>query len=146
MASTLDTLLLSVRAAHAELVKGIVLILGYRFNNVGFLGTFVLLFVGNGMLLGQGRIQSEAMPSPLLGFMVWFFGMKTVDHMAFMVQEEASTGTLEQMYMTPAPLVVIMIGRSIGTLIVAAVQASLVALGIALIVRLPVTLDVRAIV
>ena len=145
MTSPLDTLLLSTRATYAEMVKGIVWILGYRFNNVGFLGTFVILFVGNGMLLGQGRIESDALPSPLLGFMVWFFGMKTVDHMAFMVQEEASTGTMEQMYMSPAPMVALMVGRSLGMLVVASVQAALVAVVIALLVRLPVTVDLRAI-
>ena len=140
-----ETLRLGYRAAYAEAVKGVLLILGYRFANVGFLGSWVLLFVGSGMLMGQGRIDSEAMHSPLLGYMVWFFGMKAVDHMAYMVQDEASTGTLEQMYMTPAPLLVIMIGRSMGTLAVAAVQAALVAVVIALLVRLPVTLDPRAI-
>ena len=138
-------LVLSVRASYAEMVKGIRWILGYRFNNVGFLGTFVILFVGNGMLLGHGRIDSAALPAPLLGFLVWFFGMKTVDHMAFMVQEEASTGTMEQMYMSPAPMVALMVGRSLGMLAVASVQAALVAAIIALIVRLPVTLDLHAI-
>ena len=141
----LDSVTLSYRAAYAEAVKGVLLILGYRFANVGFLGSWVLLFVGSGMLLGQGRLDSEAMHSPLLGYLVWFFGMKAVDHMAYMVQDEASTGTLEQMYMTPAPLLVIMIGRSVGTLLVAAVQAALVAIVIALLVRLPVTFDPRAI-
>ena len=146
MTSALDGLTLAYRAAYAEAVKGVLLILAYRFANVGFLGSWVLLFVGSGMLLGNGRIDSDAMHSPLLGYLVWFFGMKAVDHMAYMVQDEATSGTLEQMYMTPAPLLVIMIGRSLGTLVVAAVQAALVAVAIALLVRLPVTLDVRAIV
>src|SRR5688572_13114918 len=105
-----------------------------------------MLFVGSGMLIGNGRIDPVALQSPLLGYMVWFFGMKAVDHMAFMIQDEASTGTLEQMYMSPAPLIVIMIGRSVGTLVVAAVQAALVAAVIVLLVRLPVTFDLRAIV
>ncbi|HET7769437.1 MAG TPA: ABC transporter permease, partial [Chloroflexota bacterium] len=61
------------------------------------------------------------------------------------VQEEASTGTLEQMYMTPAPMVALMVGRSLGMLLVASVQATLVGVAIALIVRLPVTLDLRAV-
>jgi ABC-2 type transport system permease protein len=141
-----NALALTYRAAYAEAIKGVLLILGYRFANVGFLGSFVLLFVGSGMLIGNGRIDPDAMQSPLLGYMVWFFGMKAVDHMAFMIQDEASTGTLEQMYMSPAPLLVIMIGRSIGTILVAAVQAAIVAVAIVLIVRLPVTIDLRAIV
>ena len=141
-----DGLTIAYRAAYAEAVKGVLIILGYRFANIGFLGSWVLLFVGSGMLLGNGRIDSDAMHSPLLGYMVWFFGMKAVDHMAYLIQDEAATGTLEQMYMTPAPLLVILIGRSIGMLVVAAVQAALVAVVIALLVRLPVTLDVRAIV
>ena len=136
-----ETLRLSYRAAYAEAVKGVLLILGYRFNNVGFLGTLVFSFIGIGYLMGGGRLRPESMESPLLGFMVWFFGMKAVDHMAYMLSDEARSGTLEQMYMTPAPMGVVMLGRSVGTLWVAAVQAAIVGTAIVLLLRIPVAFD-----
>jgi ABC-2 type transport system permease protein len=131
----------AVHAIRAEAVKGILLILGYRFNNVAFLATFVFVFVGIGFFMGNGRLDPIGMQSPLLGYLVWFFGMKAVDHMAFMLAEEARSGTLEQMYMTPTPMGLVMLGRSLGMLAVAAVQAAIVAGAIALIIRLPVTFD-----
>jgi ABC-2 type transport system permease protein len=142
---SVDSLRLGYRAAYAEAVKGVLLILGYRFNNVAFLGTFVFAFAGVGFLMGGGRLQPGSMESPLLGFMVWFFGMKAVDHMAFMLSEEARSGTLEQMYMTPAPVGVVLLGRSVGTLWVAAVQAAIVATAIVLLLRLHVEFDPGAV-
>lgn len=136
-----ETIRLSYRAAYAEAVKGVLLILGYRFNNVAFLGTLVFAFVGIGYLMGGGRLEPERLESPLLGYMVWFFGMKAVDHMAFMLSEEARSGTLEQMFMTPAPMGVVMLGRCIGTLWVAAVQVGLVVTAIVLLLRMPIGFD-----
>ena len=66
---TLDTLRLTYRAAYAEAVKGILLILGYRFNNVAYLGTFVFVFIGIGYFMGNGRLQAGSMESPLLGYL-----------------------------------------------------------------------------
>ena len=138
---TPDALRIGYRAAYAEAVKGILLILGYRFNNVAYLATFVLVFIGVGFFMGNGRLQTGNLQSPLLGYLVWFFGLKAVEHMAFMLSEEARAGTLEQMYMTPAPMGLVMLGRSLGTMAVAAVQAAIIAGGIVLLLRLPVVLD-----
>jgi ABC-2 type transport system permease protein len=138
---TLDELRVGYRAAYAEAVKGMLLIIGYRFNNVGYLLTFVFVFIGIGFFMGNGRIQAGSMESPLLGYLVWFFGLKAIEHMAFMLAEEARGGTLEQMYMTPAPMGVVMLGRSIGTLAVSAVQAAIIGVILVLVLRLQVTFD-----
>ncbi len=132
---------IAYRAAYAEAVKGVLLILAYRFSNVAFLGTFAFAFLGIGFLMGNGRLQAGTMESPLLGFMIWFFGMKAVDHMQLMLSEEARSGTLEQMCMTPAPMGGVLLGRSLGTLVVAAVQASIVGSVIVLLLRMPVAFD-----
>jgi ABC-2 type transport system permease protein len=129
------------RAAWAEAVKGVLLILGYRFNNVGYLLTFVFVFIGIGFFMGNGRIQAGSLESPLLGYLVWFFGLKAIEHMAFMLSEEARGGTLEQMYMTPAPMGLVMIGRSVGTLAVSAVQAGIIGTILVLVLRLQVEFD-----
>ncbi len=138
---TLDALRVAYRAAYAEAVKGVLLILGYRFNNVAYLGTFVFVFIGLGFFMGNGRLQAGGMESPLLGYLVWFFGLKAIEHMAFMLSEEARAGTLEQMYMTPAPMGLVMLGRSLGTLAVAAVQAAIIGGAIVLLLRMPVVVD-----
>ena len=138
---TLDVLRTGYRAAYAEAVKGVLLIIGYRFNNVGYLLTFIFVFIGIGFFMGNGRIQAGSMESPLLGYLVWFFGLKAIEHMAFMLAEEARGGTLEQMYMTPAPMGVVMLGRSIGTLAVSAVQAAIIGVILVLVLRLEVIFD-----
>ena len=138
---TLDTLRTTYRAAYAEAVKGILLILGYRFNNVAYLATFVFVFIGIGYFMGNGRLQAGSLESPLLGYLVWFFGLKAIEHMAFMLSEEARAGTLEQMYMTPAPMGLVMVGRSLGTLAVAAVQAAIIGGAIVLLLGLQVVID-----
>ena len=137
----LDDLRIAYRAAYAEAVKGVLLILAYRFSNVAYLGTFVFAFIGIGFLMGNGRLQAGTMESPLLGFMIWFFGMKAVEGMQFLLSEEARAGTLEQMYMTPAPMALVMLGRSVGMLVVSAVQASIVGAAIVLLLRMPVAFD-----
>ena len=138
---TLDDWRLAYRAAYAEAVKGVLLILGYRTNNVAYLATFVLVFIGVGFFMGNGRLQSGSLESPLLGYLVWFFGLKAVETMAFALSEEARAGTLEQMYMTPAPMGLVMVGRSIGSLAIAAAQAAVIAGCIVLLLRMPVVVD-----
>ena len=138
---TVDALRTTYRAAYAEAVKGVLLILGYRFNNVAYMATFVFVFIGVGFFMGNGRLQAGSLESPLLGYMVWFFGLKAIEHMAFMLSEEARAGTLEQMYMTTAPMGLVMLGRSLGTLAVAAVQAAIIGGAIVLLLHLPVAFD-----
>jgi ABC-2 type transport system permease protein len=67
--------------------------------------------------------------------------LKAVEHMAFMLSEEARAGTLEQMYMTSAPMGLVMVGRSLGALAVAAVQAAIIGGAIVLPLRLRVVVD-----
>jgi ABC-2 type transport system permease protein len=142
---TPGALRLTYRAAYAEAVKGVLLILSYRFSNVAYLATFVFVFIGIGFFTGGGRLQAESLESALLGYLIWFFGVKVVEHMAFMLSEEARAGTLEQMFMTPAPLGLVMVGRALGTLAVAAVQAAIIGGSLILLLRLPLRFDPAAV-
>lgn len=94
-----------------ESLKGLLLMWKYRFNMLAQLGMFCFLFVGLGFLMGEGQIQSEALPGIMIGFMVWFFAFMAISQLSVALVGEAQIGTLEQMYMSPAPPEVLLLGR-----------------------------------
>ena len=130
-------------AVFGTTFKGVLVIWSYRFNIAVELVAMVLWFVGISLLIGRGEIESEGLPSTLLGFLVWFYASIAVSNMSWGLMEEAQAGTLEQMYMSPAPTWLVFLGRVLamllyGTAMVLIVAAILMAL---LDVRLPMTVQ-----
>lgn len=94
-----------------ESLKGLLLMWKYRFNLLAQLGMFCFLFVGVGFLMGEGQIQSQELPGIMVGFMVWFFAFMAINQLSIALIGEAQIGTLEQMYMSPAPPEWLLLGR-----------------------------------
>jgi ABC-2 type transport system permease protein len=127
---------LSLLAFHAEMQKGFRLLWSYRFNSVAELIGMAIVFVGISFLLGRGEIEAEEVASTLLGYLVWFFGTTAISDMSYDLTEEARAGTVEQMFMSPVPMGVIVLGRVCATMLIALIEVLLVGAAVILVMNL----------
>ena len=86
-----------------EVLKGLLHVWRYRVNFFAQLAMFGFLFAGVGFLMGRGRMDAAALPSMLVGFVVWYYAFMAILSMSTSLATEAQTGTLEQAYISPAP-------------------------------------------
>lgn len=130
-------------ATFSETRKGLLLMWDYRFNLFMQLFMLSFIFVGISFFMGQGELQPEALASTLLGYLVWFYAVGAISNMSWNLMEEMQAGTLEQMYMSPAPSSMILIGRVLSTMISTTVMVSIVAVALMLLlgVQLPMRLE-----
>ncbi len=105
-----------------ETRKGLIILWDYKFSvAIQMLGIFMII-IGIMFFAGQGEITNEQVASTLLGFIITYFAMDTLSNMSWSLMTEAQSGTLEQMYMSPAPSQLIVLGRSFSSLISASIQ------------------------
>lgn len=105
-----------------ETRKGLIILWDYKFNLVMQWLGIVLIVVGIMFFVGQGEITDEQVASTMLGFVITFYAMETIGNMSWALMTEAQAGTLEQMYMSPAPSQLIILGRSLASLVSASVE------------------------
>lgn len=124
-----------------EIQKRFILLWSYKFNF--FTQTLMIgfIFVGISFFMAGGKPSPELLASGLVGYLVWFFALAAIGDMSWGIREETQTGTLEQMYMSPLPTGVLMLGRSVASLFVSILMVSLSAVVLVLIlgVSLPIT-------
>lgn len=126
-----------------ETRKGLIMLWDYKFNLAIQLLGFLMIVIGIMFFVGQGEITQEQVQSTLLGFIITFYAMETISMMSWSLMQEAQVGTLEQMYMSPAPTQLIVLGRSIASLVSTTIQMVLV-ISVAMLifgVAIPITLD-----
>ena len=100
---------------YNEVRKGLIITWNYRANSVMELLTLVFVFVFISYFAGGGEIDSEMLPGSLLGFLVWYYAAFAISGMSGSLTDEASTGTLEQLYMSPVPTWLVFVGKVIAT-------------------------------
>ena len=115
---------------YNEAVKGLKLTWDYKFNllMLGIMNSIV--FVGISFFIGQGELNADLMTPALLGYLVWFFAVTVIFDMNTNLAQEAQTGTLEQLYMSPVSSSFIFIGRTIATLITGSLMMVLIGVGL----------------
>lgn len=136
---------LTLLAFHAEMQKGFRLLWSYRFNSVAELIGMAIVFVGISFLLGRGEIDAEEVASTLLGYLVWFFGSTAISDMSYDLTEEARAGTMEQMFMSPVPVGVIVMGRVCATMVTALLEVLLVGIAVIVLMNIPLPLRLQGI-
>jgi ABC-2 type transport system permease protein len=98
-------------------------------------------FVGLSFLVGGGEFQPAQLPATLLGYLLWFYTMKLITGMSYNLRDEMQTGTLEQMYMSPAPAGSLLLGQSVARLI--STTATTIPLTLVLILLLDIEIPLR---
>ena len=133
----------AVLATFNETRKGLLITWSYRFNLVAELFTLFFVFVGIMFMLGDGKLDPIRMAPTMLGYLIWYYSSIAVGNMSFGLTEEAQTGTLEQMYMSPAPTGLMVLGRSFATLVWASVQIALLAVVLIMLlnIRIPMRIE-----
>lgn len=124
-----------VQATFNETHKGLIILWDYKFSLMTeIFGTFMII-VGIMFFVGQGSITQEQVVSTVLGFIITFYAMNAISNMSWSLMQEAQAGTLEQMYMSPAPTPLIILGRSFSSLISASVEMIIVSIAVLLVFR-----------
>ena len=128
-----------------ETRKGLIIMWDYKFSMLMELLGIFMIFVGITFFVGQGDITQEQIASTVLGFFITFYAMSTISTMSWALMNEAQTGTLEQMYMSPTSTQLIILGRSLASLVAATIQVVLVGAVILLLFRVSLALSIHTI-
>jgi ABC-2 type transport system permease protein len=91
-----------------------------------------LFFVFISLIAGQGRLDPDTLAPALVGFIIWFYAAIALNSMSRSLTEEAQSGTLEQMFMSPAPTAVLILARSASAVILATLMLLLIVSGLVL--------------
>ena len=109
-----------------ETYKGLLIHWDYRFNTLTMLVKLSLFFVFISLIAGRGRLEPDTLAPTLLGYIIWFYAAIALGGMSRSLVEEAQTGTLEQMFMSPAPTPIIILARAASSFVVATLMLLLV--------------------
>lgn len=101
-----------------EIQKRMILLWGYKFNFFTQMFMVSFIFVGISFFMAGGQPNPELLASGLVGYLIWFFALAAISDMSWGIREETQTGTLEQMYMSPLPTGMLMLGRSVASLFI----------------------------
>lgn len=111
-----------------ETFKGLLLLWNYRFNLLIESISIVVVFIGLNFFVGNGELQAERLDSSLIGYIIWIYTFMAISNMGWSLKEEAQTGTLEQMYMSPTPPELLILGRTLANFITTSIMIGLVTL------------------
>ncbi len=129
---------------YNEARKSLIVAWNYRANLVIQLLTLILLFVFISFLAESGGIASEGISSILLGYLIWLYAALAIDNMSNGLTGEASVGTLEQIYMSPVPPWLVIVGWVAANFLLSTVLVVLVGVVLALVLTVTLPLEVAA--
>jgi ABC-2 type transport system permease protein len=141
LTATGDLMRLTATIFLNETYKRLLLLWAYKFNFFTQMIMFGFIFIGISFFISGGQPNTGQLAPALLGYLLWFYALAAIGDMSWGLREETQTGTLEQMYMSPLPTGVLMLGRSVASLIVSTMMVSITA--VVLILLLNVHLPMR---
>jgi len=104
---------------------------------------FILFYFALNMYAGRGEIRQALLAPTLIGFTAIMFFHQQINRVFWGVLGEIQTGTMEQLYLSPLPTFVLVLGRQAATILESMVIALLLYLAAAIVagVTLPLTLS-----
>jgi ABC-2 type transport system permease protein len=131
-------------ATWNELEKELRIRWSYKFSIVIEAVMMAAIFLGITFFMTEGDLQSERLAPALVGYMIWFYALVAIGKMSWGLREETQTGTLEQMYMSSLPMGLLLIGRTLATMVITTLEVAVAFLPLALLlnIRLPWTWEV----
>lgn len=127
-----------------ETIKRFQIIWNYKFNILVQLLTIGLIFIGASFFLGGGQFNPQLLVPTFLGYVVWFYARIVIMSASADITGEAQSGTLEQMYMTPAPTECLILGRMFAMLITTTLMVALTSLLLMLLLHIQIPLNWQA--
>ncbi len=134
------TVIDNIRTMFNEAYKSLLHLWSYKYDTLAQMVQRSLSFLAIGLLVGQGHFEAQQLAFILPGWMVTFYARIILFQVNDSVSEEARTGTLEQMYMSPVSSAILLLGRMFGILAVATITISLSAAGLALLLNIHLSL------
>lgn len=110
----------------------------YKLNTFMRLAAMFLKFIGYSFFIFNGAIDPAGLPSPFLGYTVWFYAFFILLDMSWGLREEMQEGTIEQLFMGTTPPHIIFASRILACIIVTTIKL-LIILGV-LMALLPIPL------
>lgn len=129
---------------YNETVKRFHILWNYKFNIIIQLLTIGLIFVGATYFIGGGQFTQPLLISTFLGYIVWFYARIVIMSAGADIAGEAQGGTLEQMYMTPAPVECLILGRMISQVLSTTLMVTLTSVVLVLLLHIQVPLNWEA--
>jgi ABC-2 type transport system permease protein len=100
-------------ALLGEIRKSLLISWTYRANELVSMFTVGFVFVGIGLMVGQGELDPDQLAHMFVGYLAWFYALSSIVDLAWGLRGEINAGTLEQMSMSPAPLGLSLVGRAL---------------------------------
>ena len=133
----------TVTAMINELTKEFSIMWNYRTNTLLEIVLYYAIFFAVGFFMTGGQLDDEVIISLWIGYFLWYFAVKSISGVADGISGEASTGTLEQIYMSPVATWVLFTSRVLSTLLVSIVQITVITVVIALNIGVQIPLGVE---
>jgi ABC-2 type transport system permease protein len=124
-----------------ETYKGLLIAWNYKFEPFLQLVMMGIVFIGIGFIIGGGQVSTGQLTYTLIGYSMWLYSSIVISGMCRDLLGEAQAGTLEQIFMSPVPVFLILIGRSLATLITATINILLFAVVILWTLKVNISLQ-----
>jgi len=119
-----------------EIRKGLLINWTYRANALASILTIGFVFIGIGFLMGGGQFEFGGMGFMFLGYINWFFALGAISDLSYGIRSEMNAGTLEQISMSPAPIIVILLGRATASLLWNTLILTIQSIGLVLLLNI----------
>jgi ABC-2 type transport system permease protein len=131
-------------ATWNELEKELRIRWSYKFSIVVEAVMMGGIFLGITFFMTEGDLQSARLAPALVGYIIWFYALIAIGKMSWGLREETQTGTLEQMYMSAMPVGLLLIGRTLATVVITTLEVAVAFVPLALLlgIRLPWTWEI----
>ncbi len=126
-------------ALFNETRKGLLIIWAYKINFLGSVLAMAIAFVGISFMIGNGQLDRSRMAWTLLGYLMWNYVLVITGDMGENLMIEAEAGTLEQMFISPIPFSLILVGRSLANMIISFIQILLIGAILIALMDIPLT-------
>lgn len=114
--------LLYLRVAAAEFLKGVLVTQYYRLNIFVRIFSKFVFFFGVNLLLAKGRLLPETLAMTLIGYTFGTYTFGLLSEMAWVLNSEIQSGTLEQMHMSVVPMPVLLAARLFANMMITTFQ------------------------
>jgi ABC-2 type transport system permease protein len=118
----------AIRIVINEVNKGLLVAWHYKFETLLSLLMMSGIFLGIVFFIGGGQFNQDSVAFVLVGYLMWYYATIILSNMSYELIGEAQAGTLEQIFMSPAPISLLLISRSFATLIISTINIAILAI------------------
>ncbi|GCE29302.1 hypothetical protein KDA_47860 [Dictyobacter alpinus] len=123
-----------------EISKRLRILWTYKTNLLTQVFTVGFIFIGVSFFLQDGKNDSKALPSLLLGYLIWFYARIVIMSSSEDLVRDMQSGTLEQIYMSPVSAGLLLFGRLVALLLSTTVIVAIPMILLALLLKIQVPL------